>query len=388
MDIDRLKTIRIETESTNRGENFDTKLELLKQEEASNEFAGLREAKKIRDHYRSLLVKKSLGNGLGLDSIFEMPADMVGEMKQQLESIDIKYTEDGVHFLKCQFSKIVDALRQGKRVEFEGFGPYLVDYIFKDMGSDGVELTAPDAVGLAVMKFLKELFPELKAVSLYDEYNIYKTASDVTGRPRQQNQMGSLLLEEGGAVASERMKADFKKFIEVILLKYGIIEEGDQEGPNADYVLISETDKIKDAEKLVNILEGKGLVVFGEGKEAWFQNNVQGCDDPRYLRIKLRDKNGKWECACLDASGFLDPRNREIVHLVMLPRIPFEEQQDKVWEILNALGFRPENYHNIFFDVRNTESVENKSRAEEIRKSNITPEMAVAALESKLKVLL
>jgi hypothetical protein len=53
-------------------------------------------------------------------------------------------------------------------------------------------------------------------------------------------------------------------------------------------------------------------------------------------------------CEALDASAFLDPKNLEITHLVILPE-HFQKQQDRVWEILRALGHSPENYHNVYY---------------------------------------
>jgi len=151
---------------------------------------------------------------------------------------------------------------------------------------------------LAVMEFLKrEVIPEAHAVSLYDTLNLWTTASDASGKPQNRD------------------------------------DQSDQ----------------------AHAYHTQGRIAYGVDEEIWFQNTVAQCDDPRYLRILLRDKNGNWQCAALDASGFLNPRNREIVHLVILPKENFEAQQDQVWEILHAFGFQPQDYHNVFFEVKNND---------------------------------
>lgn len=366
-------SIFLETRAKVKGANFDTMLTRLKSAESGRELNGLSKTRALKDQYKARLIKTEGEREVHSDALKEMPLDLRKEMEALLREVDAAYTTAGVHFLKCQFFRIIQALREGKRLEFEGFGPYLRDYIFKDMESETVKLEKADEIGLAVMAFLKrEVIPEAHAVSLYDTLNLGTTANDLTGMPQKDVDnpnytRGKLVL------ASENIEQMFRNFVERQLRGQGIINAEEQEGPDRDYVLISEKDKIDDAKKLVSAMDKKGLIEYGAGEEIWFQNKLAQCDDPRYLRILLRDKNGNWQCAALDASGFLNPRNREIVHLVILPKENFEVQQDQVWELLHALGFRPQDYHNIFFEVDN---------------NNVTPASAVKAIRSQVGPLL
>lgn len=349
---------------------FEKKLDKLKVLEKANEIVGMHENQQIRDQYKKLIANRD-------PHCKEIPDDLRHEMSESLQIIDAKYAVNGVHFLKSQFSKIVDALRQGRRVEFEGFGPYLRDYIFQGIDSGEITFTKTDQIGLAIMEFLRAVLPEAHPVSLYDEYNMWMTAADPFGRPMNRDNEKELF--EAGATrgriesVADGIKKQFRDFVERVMRSRGIIKDLEKEGADADFVLLSESEKIRDAEELVKLLDEKGLIERGRGSEIWFQTTVVRCDDPRYMRIRLRDDEGHWECAALDSSGFLNPRNREIVHLVILPKENFEEQQDQVWEILHAIGFRPENYHNIFFETENSE---------------VTPESSVNTLRSKLSVLL
>lgn len=341
------------------------------------ELNGLIEANRIRDDYKAKVVARAIETGVQPENLKEMPEDLKKELDEKLRVIDERYTVNGVHFLKCQFSKIIDDLRRGRRVEFEAFGPYLKDYLSNYMDENPDDFTKTDKIGLAIMEFLrKEVMPEAYPVSLFDEYNLGTRASDGLGKPLDRDnenpfyaknkERGKLEIESGG------YREKFKAFIERIFRQRGIVREGETEGPENDFILISETEKTKDAPALEAALKEKGLIEYGEGEEIWFQNKIDQCEDPRYLRINLRTKDGTWQCAALDASGFLHERNRKITHLVILPKENFEEQQDQVWEILHALGFQPENYHNIFFETNNPK---------------VTPESTVETLREKIEVL-
>lgn len=392
------------------GKNFDDKLIEMSEREKSKELVGKNEWKGIKDDFKKRLSAESTNN----DPKFrEMPEKMKAEMEEKFREIDDKYTINGVHFLKCQFSEIVKSLINKRRVEYEAFGPYLkdyFDYMFKE-SVENIEFTKQDEIGLEIMKLFKnELIPEAHVVSLYDEYNLGVTAALPSGMPfdrdynpnkyeihfthnnladsgqlsdrlpgkkskgDKKNPPVSLTYIDRGRLnnESEILKNEFRKFVENVLRSKGITKDGEKEGRDQDYTLISESQKVEDAKKLVKVLEEKGLIegdITSEIGEIWFQNKIEECDDPRYLRIKLRDEEGHWECAALDASGFLDKSNRNITHLVILPKENFEEQQDQVWEILHSIGFEPENYHNIFIDVED---------------EKVTPESTVETIKSKI----
>lgn len=367
--------IFLQKEAERGGEDFEEKLDNLKETERSRELAGLAKWKSIKDRYKAELIEKSLEEG----EIKEIPPDIKAKIDEEYRNIDEEYTINGIHFLKCQFSEIIEALRKKRRVEYEAFGPYLRDY-FKYMfleSVDNIELEKQDEIGLAIMEFFKEeLMPEAHPVSLYDEYNLGIAAALPTGKPVSRDHSsptsGSYLDRGRLANESEILKKEFRRFVASVLKSRGIIEGSEEEGRGKDYTLLSESQKVADAKRLAELLNEKGLIegdITLESGEIWFQNKVENCDDPRYLRIKLRDKEGHWECAALDASGFLDESNREITHLVILPKEKFEEQQDQVWEILKSIGFQPENYHNIFVDIENPK---------------VTPGSAVNTIKSRI----
>jgi hypothetical protein len=371
---------RHENDEKKEGNTFKDKVDVLRKDEENKEVQGMIEASQTRDKYKAKTIERAINKtsdqvrdeykeklrkraeekGENPDEITEMPDDLDEGLTKELDDVSNRYSINGVHFLKCQFSRIIEDLMAGKRVEFEAFGPYFRDYIFLGFDSKAVESVKTDAIGLEIMESLrKEIMPEAHPASLRDEYNTWPFSSDKKGK--------------GDVVPSDKFKEKFYNFIEELFKNRGIVKEGEKEGVEDDYVMISETEKIKNAEELVEKLKEKNLIRYGEGEEIWFQNTLEGCEDPRYMRINLRDKKGKWKCPCLDASGFLDERNRKITHLVILPKEHFEEQQDQVWEILRSIGFQPEEYHNIFFETEN---------------EKVTPKSAVEAIKSRIGVLL
>jgi hypothetical protein len=227
---------------------------------------------------------------------------------------------------------------------------------------ENIELEKMDEIGLNIMWYLKKVFPNMCAVSLYDEYNLWVSAYgfDWTPLNRDSGLAQKLWNKWQLAVESDVYGKEFKKFVEFMLRKYWAILPNEQEWVDKNYVLVSETDKIESAKVLVEKLREKWLI-YENWNEIWFKNTIDKCEDPRYLDILLRDASGKRQCAALDASWFLDKRNRDITHLVILPREIFEEQQDMVWELVRTLWIEPKKYHNIFFDIEddkvNVESV-------------------------------
>lgn len=380
--------------------NFDDNLSKLRLQESDRETSGWVEAQKLRDEYKTKLVQWAIAEGKNLNEL-EMPGFLKAELDKKMEIVDEKYTVNGVHFLKCHFSKIIDDLRSGRRVEFEAFGPYLKDYLGEGFDVKDVKYMSADETGLAIMKFLRQIMPEAHPVSLYDEYNLGTAANEsgtgLSTDPSKQKK-GS---ERGQREAADIFKDRFKKFVEESMRAQEIIGVGETEGPDKDFVLISETEKIKDAEELVKILKalelekGRKIIASGVDQEIWFQNNIDDCEDPRHLRIQLRDREGKWQCAALDASGFLNPINRDITHLVILSKPSeknkenakdeqdkvnnFEIQQDQVWEILRLLGFQPEHYHNIFFEIDDKYDSQNNT---------FNPGLIVDTIRSQVGVLL
>ncbi len=297
----------------------------------------------IRDKYRQVF-------GLAKTSQKELKE----RLDEELEIASKEATREGVDFSRCQMNKFVEDYKAGKRVEFESFSPYLADYnsatgeVWED------KLAPSDAVGVAIAKMLREQFPRARMISLYDEYNTdMPSTADARGIPTPDGPQ-----IEFSSAAKNRFRTD----IEGLLRKKAVLKDGDIERKN--YLFVSESEKIKDAEDLVKEL-AKGKHIRRDGQAIYFEN--PNAENPMYQEVLLRTKNGRWLCEALDASSYLKSENLEITHLVILPE-HFKRQQDKVWEILRVLGIKPLNYHNIFFDEAKPPEKVVKMIEEEIKK--------------------
>lgn len=268
-----------------------------------------------------------------------------------------------IDFSKCQMPKILEDYQAGRPVEFESFSPYLSDYNLATGDFQKIYQENPvntDAIGIEVAKVLRRAFPEATMISLYDEYNtVMLDSADAFGRPYELNwikneapqEVRDRLLkildeqEPDGKTKQvslpQAIKDNFRDSIERQLQSEGVIRPGDKKDVN--YKLISESEKVVEAEELVNFLDTQGLVEKGKDQQLFFKKGD--------AEIELRQPNGHWQCVALDASSYFKHRdeNLKTTHLVVLPK-SFEEQQDQVWEVLQAIGMKPTNYHNIFFD--------------------------------------
>ncbi len=257
-------------------------------------------------------------------------------ISQQLEAVTDSQ-EPAMDFSLCQFDRIAEVQKAGGRIEFEAWSPYLMDHnmssgeLFKD------NLTPTDEIGIALIADLRKVFTQAGLVVLYDEYNSgMPNNSDAYGRPF------------GGGPQldfTQDARVKFKSSIEEVLRDQNIIREGDED--QKDFMLVSESEKMKDAEILVERLEGLGKIERKEDGSIYFVDPTN--TDENCRRITLKNRYDKWMCEALDASAFLNPENFETTHLVILPK-EFKSQQNKVWVILRTLGIQPDNYHNIFFD--------------------------------------
>lgn len=240
-----------------------------------------------------------------------------------------------IDFSKSQMDKIIASLDNGQPVEYESFSPYLRD---NDMTNASLkdELTAEDQTGMEVLKLLNRELPEAKSVSLYDEYNL----PDDRTESFSANEKDSFL--------------------------QSIKDRLDKEGAEINE-FISESSKQETAQQLTDRLQQQGLIK--EKKGALYFNDGQshgGQNDEHFFPLKTQ--GGRWTCEALDASSFLDEKNQKITHLVILPK-SFQLQQDRVWNILHALGIKPENYHNIFFDTNEKPETVVQKIQEEITKA-------------------
>jgi hypothetical protein len=231
---------------------------------------------------------------------------------------------------KCQMDRVLSAIQSGKNVEWESFSPYLSDHNLATGELLSSDLPNADRIGLVLARALREKFPNTRMISLYDEYNTdLPNTADARGIPTPDGPQLTL---------SDETKGRFRNSIEAHLRKEGIIREGDRDGK--EFLLISESSKIERVEELVEKLDEQGVIERKEDGRILFSNGNS--------TFPLRSRQGRWMCEALDASAFLDPKNLEITHLVILPE-HFQKQQDRVWEILRALGHSPENYHNVYY---------------------------------------
>lgn len=298
---------------------------------------------------------------------------------QLKERLDEELTEaskeamrEGVDFSLCQMNEIMEDYSSGRKVEFESFSPYLADY---DLSSGEIwsdKLTDTDKVGIEVAKTLSQSFPKARLISLYDEYNTdIPDSADFYGKPKrsQTNEQGQIVTDDKGnpldapqLQLSDEVKENFKGNIEKLLKEKGVLSPEATSGK--EYLFISESEKIVEAEELVKQLETNGNI-RREGEAIYFTN--PDAENPSYNEIPLRTTNGRWLCEALDASSYIKPENLDITHLVVLPEA-FKEQQNKVWEVLRVLGIDNNHYHNIFFDDKQDPEKVAKVIKEEIGK--------------------
>jgi hypothetical protein len=194
-------------------------------------------------------------------------------------------------------------------------------------------LIPEDAIGAELAGTFRRLLPRAKLVSLYDEYN-----TSIWGHADLRD--GTSKIGE----FSEEAKRTFHDSLVDLLKAHGGIAEAAVEG--TDFVLLAESSKVVDAERLVQRLDRAGHIEY-KGDEIVFVNEV--AENPLYSNFTLRTKQGHWLCEALDAATFLKPQNIAVTHIVVLPDY-MKVQQDKVWEILRVLGILPDNYHNFFYD--------------------------------------
>jgi len=244
-------------------------------------------------------------------------------LKAQQAEHDALFIHDSVDFSRIQ----PRALLRAEHIEFEALGPYMADYQAVNYHLTPAVLTSEDATGLRLSQLFRRFFPTARLVSLYDDYN------------------SSHATEDDGSIAVKYALKDrqmFRTSLGQLFVAAGVVNGDD------DMLLLSESSKVVHAKLLVAELDRFGMIER-RGLEIIF--TPRDPENPLYDRITLRTKRGKWLCAALDASGFLDQQNRRIAHLVVLPNY-MKEQQDKVWEILRVLAISSERYHNIFYDPR------------------------------------
>lgn len=251
---------------------------------------------------------------------------MLAELIQKIERTSI---QDGVDFSRCQMAELFDARNRGVPIEFEMIGPYMADYASANYKMTTENLISEDAIGLQLAAVFRDIFPSARLVSLCDDYNTGKF---------------SVHAKTDIATYGAATKRHFKQSLVRLFKFYNAIGQDAVHGQH--YLLISEDNMQLNAELLVARLEGQGYIQR-TGDEITFIN--EDAENPLYAQVRLRTKSGRWLCEALDAASYIDPANRNITHLVVLPSY-MKTQQDRVWEILRVLGIPSNRFHNIFFD--------------------------------------
>ncbi len=242
---------------------------------------------------------------------------------QQIACVEEPYTTGDVNFSRVQSDDIRRLLAIGENLEFEALGPYLSDYLSYQGVISRDNLTPVDAIGLVVAASLRKIFPDALTVSFYDDYNPLAFST---------------------AHFTPDTKVMFCRSLVSLMQSAGIIPPR----PKAwkDYVLLSESNQVAHADKLVSMLAAHKKIERN-GQEIFFVNSR--AENPLHYRFCLRTKAGRWTCEALDAAAFLPQLHLQNIHLIVLPNY-MKEQQDRVWELLRVIGIKPDHYHNIFFN--------------------------------------
>lgn len=258
----------------------------------------------------------------------KFPKKLRGALAAYLNEMDKPYQIQGIDFSRTQLDILMAARDAGEPIEFETLGPYLADYVAFDGIMKQSNLIPEDRIGLHLATVIRQFFPTARLISLYDDHNTQK------GMGREY---------ETPVGFDDQLVRNFKQSLIDILKQVDVVGKGIE---GEDFLLIPESSKVIDAERLIKRLEHRGFITR-QGDEIAFVN--EDAENPLYRRIVLRNKQGRWLCEALDAAGFLKLENRRITHIVALPSY-MKSQQDKVWEVLRALDIPLGNYHNIFYD--------------------------------------
>jgi hypothetical protein len=252
------------------------------------------------------------------------------QLVRQLDEYEQPFINAGVNFSRAQISVIRQRYAEGKVIEFETVGPYLANYLASGGTMTLDNLIPEDLIGVRLAALFRTIFPKARLAALCDEYN------QVTAG----QQVNDAIPEPFTQAQKQRFLASFK----TVLTQAGALSEDATEWN--EYILQAESDNAVLADRLVALLDEAGHIQNDKGA-LYFVNPE--AENPLHQRFCLRTAQGRWLCETLDAAGFLQPINRDITHLVVLPSY-MRTQQDRVWEILRVLGFTPSQHHNLFFD--------------------------------------
>lgn len=230
-------------------------------------------------------------------------------------------------------------------IELESVGPYACVHLnnHNELVVSEKTLSDDEVIGIEIASIIKTASIasncNLRLVSLLDDYNNF--VSD--------------------KVFSSEERNEYIIKIADIYKKRGLILP--DEKPGLDYILISEYDQLKKQDLLIAQLKesGKGNIIQKDD-ELWFKPTQELIDmaaiHSKSRRKEFADKgillaqNGKPTCQALDAATYLNPINKNFLHVVILDS-SMESQQDKTYTLIRALDLvKQEMHHNIFFNAK------------------------------------
>ncbi len=311
-----------------------------------------------------------------LDSFRSMLHLGVGDKKEILKSLDREIADkerEGkfgtLSLERCQMDDLLAGYQNGMRTEVDAYSPYLAD---NNMATGEIlrnNMLVSDQIGLEVARVCKQQMPESIIVSLADEFHTFmQDRYDSNDQPirREYTKSQGVLHEEAKTLPMIHAEPEVrKKFRDSVAQQ--LIDEGIAKPDGSDVLVLSEFDKQKDVEEFV-----RRISEIAARPNAPFSIEQKGekmtlvspdAENPLFQEIVLRNEGGKWMCPALDAASFIHPRNKEIMHLVVLPDV-MKDQQDQVWEMLRLMDIEPQNYHNIYYDSTATPDTVKKDLTE------------------------
>ena len=246
-----------------------------------------------------------------------------------------------VDFSRAQLAEIAKAIVAGVSLEIETWGPYLMDYDVVNGTLDPEKITHSDQIGLEIAQGLSGIIPEYKIVSLIDDYH---SGVPDFGQGRASGEGFTRQVYPQLPISIEA-RLNFRGNVQSTLEERGIIN-----GKEKQLISLFESERAGDADQMIAQLRSKGMIEEQPSGRIDFVNPA--ATDPKYRRITLKTAHGKYVCYALDAAAYINnPKNFEdTVHLIILPSQQFLVEQDTTFAILEALGMKPTNYHNIFYD--------------------------------------
>lgn len=238
------------------------------------------------------------------------------------------------------FDVVAGLISEDQNVEIETIGPYMSDHLDESgvLRVDAASMRSDEQAGLLLGALFRELIGDSTAarmVSIYDDYNV-----------------------PGHLDITEEERAEFVVEMTHVLCEARVFHPDDI--PGHEMLVVSEAQLAGRVDRLIADLDActDGTV------EVDTSGDVRFIPDAGLIeRLALRSGNrrrefatkgitlvrgGRPTCHAIDASGFYDPTNKEIVHVIMLDA-RFSAQQDRTYALLRALDLVTQDLHHSAF---------------------------------------